>query len=90
MYSVDERDKAIELHDAPQSSVGAPLPVVLSDQHTTVLAYVVQEVFGSSPDSLDEPPGEDFFLIKFLRCRIYMVVPQSICKCVATSRATSS
>ncbi|MDQ3816355.1 MAG: hypothetical protein M3362_01535 [Acidobacteriota bacterium] len=32
----------IELSDVPQSSVGAPLPIVLSDEHTILLAYIVQ------------------------------------------------
>ena len=43
MYSVDERDKVIELEEVPQSSVGAPLPLVLSDEHKILLAYIVQE-----------------------------------------------
>ena len=34
MYQVDENDKVIELKDVPQSSVGAPLPIVLSDERT--------------------------------------------------------
>lgn len=43
MYSVDERDKVIELENVPQSSVGAPLPTVLSDEHKILLAYIVQD-----------------------------------------------
>ena len=42
MYSVDAQDHVIELGDVPQSDIGAPLPVVLSDEHVTLLAYVVQ------------------------------------------------
>jgi hypothetical protein len=43
MYSVDEKDKVVELKDAPQSSVGAPLPLVLSDERTLLLAYLIQD-----------------------------------------------
>jgi len=43
MYPVDERDKVAELENMPRSSVGAPLPIVLSDEHKILLAYVVQD-----------------------------------------------
>ena len=42
MYQVDEKDKVIELKDIPQSSVGAPLPTVLSGEHTLLLSYLLQ------------------------------------------------
>jgi len=45
MYPVDERDKVIELEDVPQSSVGAPLPIVLSDEFKILLAYIAEESF---------------------------------------------
>jgi hypothetical protein len=32
MYRVDERDRVTELRDFPQSSVGAPIPLVLADE----------------------------------------------------------
>jgi hypothetical protein len=43
MYSIDERDKVILLPDVPQSSVGAPLPIILCDEHRLLLAYLLQE-----------------------------------------------
>ena len=43
MYLVDERDKVVDLENVPQSSVGAPLPLVLSDEHKILLAYIVQD-----------------------------------------------
>jgi hypothetical protein len=43
MYSVDELDTVVELRNAPQSDVGAPFPVVISDEHTVILAYIVAE-----------------------------------------------
>jgi len=43
MYEVDERDRVLELKDFPQSSVGAPLPCILSDVHRVILAYIIEE-----------------------------------------------
>jgi hypothetical protein len=42
MYTVDGQDRVLELEDVPQCSVGAPLPVVLSNEHSLLLAYYVQ------------------------------------------------
>jgi hypothetical protein len=44
MYSVDGQDRVEELRDLPQSSVGAPLPAVIADEHRTFLAYLVEAV----------------------------------------------
>ena len=64
MYEVDSKDRVVQLPDLPQSSVGAPCPIVLSDEHSTVLAYYLQETpegwDGTSvrvvgPGSSDEP-----------------------------------
>ena len=43
MYQVAECDRIVELTDVPQSSVGAPIPFVMSDEHSLVLAYYLQE-----------------------------------------------
>ena len=73
MYSVDERDKVIEIRTAPQSSAGAPLPIILSDEHRVLLAYIIQERADVSLDSLlERPDGEDFALIEFERYRSFM------------------
>ena len=42
MYTVDERDRVEEIRDVPQSSIGAPLPVVVADEHHVFLAYLVE------------------------------------------------
>lgn len=44
MYQVDENDRVIELKDMPQSSIGAPIPFVMSDERTVVLAYYLENV----------------------------------------------
>jgi len=43
MYSVDERDKVVELENVPKSSVGAPVPIVLSNEHKILLAFIVED-----------------------------------------------
>lgn len=43
MYTVDDRDIVHPLSGIPQSSIGAPLPMLLSDEHSTLLSYVVQK-----------------------------------------------
>ena len=43
MYEVDELDRIVELASVPQFSIGAPCPILMSDEHTTVVAYHVQE-----------------------------------------------
>src|SRR5947209_6009447 len=62
MYDVDQKDRVVELTDLPQSSVGAPIPIVLSDEFTTVVAYYVKETqlaWDGSDVSLVGPRSED-------------------------------
>lgn len=42
MYQVDEKDRVVELQNIPQSSVGAPMPFILCDEHKLFLAYYLQ------------------------------------------------
>ena len=70
MYLTDERDKVIELENVPQSSVGAPLPLVLSDEYKILLAYIVQDTppnwDGSYVRVVDSvTSGEPLALIEF-------------------------
>ncbi len=43
MYVVDEQDAVVELHDVPKADIGAPLPLLLSDEGHLVLAYIASE-----------------------------------------------
>lgn len=43
MYSIDNQDVVAERTDLPQSSVGAPCPVVLSGEHFLHLAYYLEQ-----------------------------------------------
>ena len=49
MYVIDDLDTVRPLPDLPQSSVGAPIPYVLADEHAVVVAFYVQST----------PPGWD-------------------------------
>jgi len=49
MYSVDDKDEVVKLDTVPKSSVGAPLPIILSDEGKTLLAYLKSDV----PDDWD-------------------------------------
>ncbi len=42
MYQVDDLDTVIELRDLPQSSIGAPIPIVVQDEFRTTVAYYVE------------------------------------------------
>ena len=68
MYLIDERDRVIELEDVPQSSVGAPFPLVLSDERTIVLGYRIRD---ASPACTDRP-GESLALVEFELYQSYM------------------
>lgn len=66
MYPVDEKDIVVELKTIPQSSVGAPMPTLLSDEGTTMVAYV-NEVGDGEPDSMT--------LVTFWRPKAHMFGP---------------
>lgn len=39
MYEVDERDRVAPLEGVPQSSTGAPLPLIMADDWRVILGY---------------------------------------------------
>jgi hypothetical protein len=63
MYSVNHRDKVISLDGIPQSSTGAPLPVVLANEHALLLAYYTETSHttwdGTNPRSISADATED-------------------------------
>ena len=77
MYPVDRRDRVVELIGVPQSSVGAPLPIVMSDEHRLLLAYIVQDTpVGWDGTSVrvvgPSTVGEPLALIEFARYQSFM------------------
>lgn len=80
MYEVDEKDEVQKIKDVPQSSVGAPLPVVLSDEHKLLLAYLLE----NTPEGWDgswvrvvdsSTEGEPIALIEFERYESFTFGP---------------
>jgi hypothetical protein len=80
MYSVDERDEVVEIQHVPQSSIGAPLPVVVADERRLFLAYIVEaidpewdartvRVIGA------DTAGELVALVQFTRARAHFFGP---------------
>lgn len=68
MYEVDTKDRVIEV-DAPQSSVGAPLPVVVASESGLLLAYLAEvsdpEWDGTSVRVVDAQANEPVVRVDF-------------------------
>lgn len=73
MYSVNQKDRVVPITDIPQSSVGAAIPIVLSDELVTVVAFYIQ----NTPEGWDgtwvrvvsaDTEGETVALIRFSIC----------------------
>jgi hypothetical protein len=80
MYVVDKQDVVAELSALPQSSVGAPCPVVLAGEHFLHLAYYVEACpegwDGSSARVVDESSeGETCALVRFAKVAAHMFGP---------------
>jgi hypothetical protein len=69
MYRVDRRDRVLQLEDVPQSSVGAPIPIVLADEHRVLLAYLLEnrepDWDGTSVRVIDTESGEPGAIVTF-------------------------
>jgi hypothetical protein len=68
MYTVDHRDRVIPLVGLPQSSVGAPLPVLLRDEHSAVIAYSAQEKSATLVDAASVATDEPMAIVTFSPC----------------------
>lgn len=71
MYEIDEHDRVVELTNLPQSSIGAPMPIILADEHAVLVAYCSEiehpEFDGTNPLSVSEnDEGEVIVMVKFL------------------------
>lgn len=79
MYEVDARDQVVELPDVPQSSVGAPLPVVLASEHSVELAYYAEVVDpdwdGTYVRVVDGSTEDPVILVKFEKAHAWFHGP---------------
>jgi hypothetical protein len=72
MYHVDQRDRVVELADVPRSDVGAPLPIVVANEHSVTVAYYLRDdpPDGASPNEWSRA------IVRFRHCRAhYMGAP---------------
>lgn len=72
MYIVDDLDRVQELTDLPQSSGGAPLPVVVAVERALAVAYIVEDRDpnwdGRSVRVINaQTPGEHVAIVEFQR-----------------------
>jgi hypothetical protein len=76
MYSVNKLDKVIELANVPRSSVGAPLPLLLSNEGRVVLAYYIEETSekwdGTTVRMISSNSVEPVAIVEFKRCYAHM------------------
>lgn len=77
MYEVDELDSVIELTNIPQSSVGAPIPIVLAGEYDVFLAYYLENISeswdGASVRMVSaDTEGEPVAIVKFVDCYSHM------------------
>jgi hypothetical protein len=75
VYTVDEKDEVHKLDGLPKSSPGAPMPVVLSDEHRTYVAYMIHTEFQWDGETCQK--GELFAIVQFLQCEALMFGPPS-------------
>lgn len=79
MYKVGFRDRVEELATAPQSDVGAPLPMVLADEDRVFLAYRVSEPDphwdGSYTNIVSPDTSGTIAIVSFNRCSVHMFGP---------------
>jgi hypothetical protein len=80
MYSVDSRDTVVEIADAPQSSVGAPCPMLLAGEHHLHLAYYLEDRSADWDGTTvrvvgESTTGEPVALVEFTRVYAHMFGP---------------
>ena len=80
MYSVDSLDEVVEVAGVPQSSLGAPCPMILAGERHLHLAYLLEnrpeEWDGTTVRALDESStGEPVALVGFSPAYAHMFGP---------------
>ena len=67
MYEVDKHDRVTELNDVPQSSIGAPIPILLAGDLDVLLTYYLESEhvaivrFKQSYAHMFGPPNDEGF-----------------------------
>jgi hypothetical protein len=78
MYEVDEKDRVVTLEGVPQSSVGAPLPLIIANEGRVVLAYYMESTEpwdGTTVRVVDQEGSEEPIALVRLECAAHMFGP---------------
>jgi len=80
MYPADHKDRVQELSDIPQSSVGAPIPVVIAGEHSLAVAFYAEiydpEWDGSTVRKVDPDTKEkSVIIVRFDGCYAHLFGP---------------
>lgn len=71
MYQVDSEDKVVKFDAVPQPSIGAPLPIILSEEGKVILAFYLEnppEGWDGSTVRLTSQQAEEPIAIVELKC----------------------
>lgn len=80
MYEIDQKDRVEELTEIPQSSIGAPIPVVLASEYKVAVAYYCEnrdeDWDGSSVRVVDSTSSDEpIAIIVFNHCTAHYFGP---------------
>ena len=79
MYEVDEKDRVVALKGIPQSSIGAPLPLIIANEQRVVLAYYADSTDpgwdGQTARVVDQERSNEPIAIVRLDCVAHMFGP---------------
>jgi hypothetical protein len=78
MYAVDEMDEVENLHGIPRSDVGAPCPLLLADEFSTVVSFMLRDADCAAVEPLTDGSDEDgevMAVIRFAGTHAHMFGP---------------
>jgi hypothetical protein len=80
MYEINEKDHVLKVTEIPQSSLGAPLPYVVSNENITVVAYYVENITEDRDSSYvrmvsSKSEDETVCVVIFKQCYAHMFGP---------------
>lgn len=80
MYRVGPHDQILSLQKIPPSSIGAPAPMILADEHKLVVVYYTQSeasIYETGPARLTDPneTADEVALVTFHQCYAKMFGP---------------
>jgi hypothetical protein len=83
MYPVDDKDSVVEIIGAPKLSPGAPCPIVLCDEHSLILSYIIFEKYPAPPPRpggglqviFSDPSQTKWAIVEFHRPTAHMFGP---------------